>query len=265
MGNDGIARIKHSFEKNDSIKLMTHIISGFPNLDESERIVHAMARAGADLVEVQIPFSDPTADGPVIVGANVDALATGVSTKDVLAMMKRLSHDCDIPILAMTYLNPVFAFGVERFIETIAASGVSGVIIPDCPPEEDLGLIGLSNKARIAFVPLIAPSTSQERMRYLGSVSDSPFVYTVMRLGVTGKKTEVGDDVARYCSTVKKNSGRFVAAGFGIRDRGQVVSLQGMADCAIVGSAVTEAVRKAHDAGTSAAEAASRLVTKLKG
>lgn len=265
MATDGIQRIESAFAKNAGMKLMTHIVGGYPSLDESEKIVRAMSEAGADLIEIQIPFSDPTADGPVIVGANVAARENGVTTRQVLEMSGRLARELDTPILTMTYINPVFAYGVEKFINDIASLGISGVIIPDCPPEEDLGAIAAANKAKIAFVPLVAPSTDDERMKYLGSVSLSPFVYAVMRLGVTGKKTEIGNDTASYCAKVGNLTGKKVAAGFGIRERSQVIELEGKADCAIVGSAVTEAVRLAEEAGKDAAAAAGEMVRKLKG
>lgn len=264
MATNGIEKINKAFTGN-GIKLMTHIVGGYPTLEESEKIVRAMSKAGADIVEVQIPFSDPTADGPVIVGANVDARANGVTTKDVLDMSGRLARELDMPILIMTYINPVFVYGVEKFIKDIASFGISGVIIPDCPPDEDLGIIEACNRAGIAFVPLVAPSTDDERMKYLGSISESPFVYAVMRLGVTGKKTEIGNDISAYCAKVASLTGKKVAAGFGIRDRSQVADLTGKADCAVVGSAVTEAVRRAKETGTDTAKASAEIVNKLKG
>jgi tryptophan synthase alpha chain len=263
MANNGIEKIKAAFAKHGKIKLMTHIIGGFPSLEESEKIVREMIRGGADIVEVQIPFSDPTADGPVISEANVRALATGVSTAEVIEMCGRLAGNASAPILVMTYLNPVHAYGIERFVSDCASKGIAGVIIPDCPPE-DLGLVELCNRAGIAFVPLVAPSTNEARMKYLGSVSDSPFVYAVTRLGVTGKKTDIGSDVGGYCEKVARATGKLVAAGFGIRDREQVKSLEGKAACAIVGSAVTTAVKNAVEANIPADRAAFDFVSSLR-
>jgi tryptophan synthase alpha chain len=261
---NGTQKIEHAFEKNRSIKLMTHIVAGFPSLGDSEAIVRSMASNGADLVEIQIPFSDPTADGPSIVGANTDALATGITTVQAIEMAGRVAQSVDIPILLMSYLNPIFTYGAEKFVDDIRSLGISGVIVPDCPPEENFGLTELCNDARIASVPLVAPMTSPERVSLLSAQSLSPFVYAVMRLGVTGKKTELSKDLSDYLAMVKKQSGRYVAAGFGIRESSQVSALNNFADCAIVGSAVTDCVRLAHDEKRSTADAAGDLVKKLK-
>lgn len=243
---------------------MTHIVAGFPSLAESEAIVRSMAANGADLVEIQIPFSDPTADGPSIVGANTDALATGITTVQTIEMAGKLAQSVDIPILIMSYLNPIFIYGAEKFIDDIRSLGISGIIVPDCPVEEHFGLTELCNDARIASVPLVAPMTTPERVSLLCAQSLSPFVYAVMRLGVTGKKTELSKDLTDYLEMVKKHSGRFVAAGFGIREASQVSALNDFADCAIVGSAVTDCVRLAREEKRSTSDAAGDLVKKFR-
>jgi len=179
-------------------------------------------------------------------------------------MAGRLAQSLDIPILLMSYLNPIFIYGAKRFVDDIRALGIAGIIVPDCPFEENFGLIELCNDARIASVPLVAPMTSPERVRLLCAQTLSPFVYAVMRLGVTGKKTDLSKDLSDYLAMVKNQSGRCVAAGFGIREHAQVAALEGIADCAIVGSAVTDCVRLARDEKRSTAGSAGDLVRQLK-
>ena len=242
---NGIERIEKVFAK-PGIKLMTHVVGGYPDLAMSERVVLAMAKNGADLIEVQLPFSDPSADGPAIVHANYGALAAGVKTSDVLAMIARIRKQTDVPLLVMSYLNPVVAYGEKLIIGEVLEAGADGFIIPDCPAEErESSFIGMCNDASLAFVPLVAPSTSAERMNALASSSRSPFVYAVLRLGVTGRKTELGAEELSYLASVKKNTGRHVAAGFGIGDKGQIDALSSHADCAIIGSEITRRIGRA--------------------
>jgi tryptophan synthase alpha chain len=260
---NGIEKIAKAFQSSKKIKLMTHIVAGFPSLDESERIVKSMADNGADIVEIQIPFSDPTADGPSISGANTVSLANGTTPLQAIDMAGRLAKSAGIPILVMTYINPVFSIGIDRFVSLLAEHEISGVIIADCPFEDDLGLVEKCNSAGIAFVPLIAPGTNPERMKYLAERSASPFVYAVMRLGITGKKTEIGDEGRVYLERVRTNTGKFCAAGFGIRSKDQIDSLEGIADCAVIGSAITDLVRSAHEEGVSPSKEVGIFVKNL--
>lgn len=262
---NGIDKINKAFETPKKIKLMTHIVAGFPSLVESEEIVKAMAANGADIVEIQIPFSDPTADGPSISGANTDALAGGTNPLQAIEMAGRLAASAGIPILIMTYINPVFSFGIDRFISLLSEKGIAGVIIADCPFDDDLGIVEKCNNAGIAFVPLIAPGTSAERMKYLAGLSASPFVYAVMRLGITGRKTDIGNDGKKYLETVKQMTGKYCAAGFGIREKDQIDALAGIADCAVVGSAVTDTVRTAHNNKKSPSEEVGKFIKELIG
>jgi tryptophan synthase alpha chain len=256
----GIERIQKAFSK-PGIKLMTHVVGGYPDLAASENIVLAMAQNGADLIEIQLPFSDPSADGPAIVHANYGALAGGVKTQDVLAMIRRLREKTDVPLLVMSYLNPIVAYGEEKMITDLVSAGGDGFIVPDCPVEErESSFIQKCNDASLAFVPLVAPSTSPERMKELADASRSPFVYAVLRLGVTGRKTELGAEELNYLSSVKTHTGRSVAAGFGISDKSQIDALTGHADCAIIGSEITRRIgRAAEDEKDPAKEIASYM------
>jgi tryptophan synthase alpha chain len=262
----GIDRIARAFIAKSGIKLMAHSVCGYPDGPASERILAALAASGADLIEAQLPFSDPSADGPSIVEANHAALRSGSHSLSCLESLERLRSKTEAPILVMTYLNPVLAFGVDALIERMAASGLDGLIIPDYPDdEEELGLAEKCAAAGLALVPLIAPSTSLERAASLAARSASPFLYAVLRLGVTGRKTELDPSSLERLAALRSLTGKLVAAGFGLRERAQVEALGRGADCAIVGSALVDAARKAILGGDDPAQAVGSLLRSLSG
>jgi tryptophan synthase alpha chain len=256
------------------IKLMTHAVVGYPDMAASSRILAAMASAGADFIETQLPFSDPSADGRSIVEANYGALAAGSSTRTCLETIEglRAATGADVaeraertPILVMSYVNVLYAYGIDEIVARAAASGIDGFIVPDYPDDEsELGLAAKCAEAGLALVPLIAPTTSLERAASLAAASASPFLYAVTRLGVTGRKTELDAEALGRLESLKERTGKRIAAGFGIRERSQVRALQGHADCAIVGSAIVDAIRSATEAGKDPAAAAGELVRSLK-
>ena len=248
----GIERIKKIFSTDKKIKMMTHVVGGYPDMDTCESLIVLMAEKGVDMIEVQLPFSDPTADGPVIVQANHAALRTGITTESVLKMLKRMRKKVDIPLLIMSYINPVYAFGVGEMVRRAVDIGVDGFIVPDCPDdEEELNLPGLCKEKGLAFVPLIAPTTEKERVISITRQSVSPFVYAVLRMGVTGRKTELDEETTTYLKMIKESTDCFVAAGFGIKEKSQLDALVGYADCGIVGSEllrkVNYALEKKHN------------------
>lgn len=246
--------------------LMTHAVCGYPDLARSARILDAMADSKVDLIEAQIPFSDPSADGPAIVEANRAALDAGSTTASCLDMLARLRARTGIPILVMSYLNPLLAFGIGRLVEFMADSGLDGLIVPDCPQDEpEFGLPEAAALHGLAFVPLIAPTTSLERARSLAKSTSSPFVYAVLRLGVTGRTTEIPEALLQRLGQLRSATQRSVAAGFGIGHRSQIESISGHADCAIVGSALLNAYDSAQRAGSDGAKAVAQLIAKLKG
>jgi tryptophan synthase alpha subunit len=263
---NGVDRITRAFTTGGSrIKLMTHAVCGFPDRGRSRRILSEMARSGADIIEAQLPFSDPSADGRLIVEANHAALRAGSKTRDCLDDLAALRKETGIPILIMSYLNPIFAYGAERLIEWAAKEGIDGLIVPDCPDDEvDPPLRSLCAEAGLAFVPLIAPTTSIERARELAKISSSPFLYVVTRLGVTGRKTELDSAGLERLKRLRIESGKFTAAGFGIRERAQIEALEGGADCAIVGSALVDAARNAVAKSADPAEAVGAVIRELR-
>jgi len=263
----GVLRITRAFERDSSrIKLMAHAVVGYPDMAGSARILAAMAAAGADFVEAQLPFSDPSADGKAIVDANSAALAAGSSTEACLRALEGLRRDTEAPILVMSYLNPLLAYGIDALVERAAGSGLDGFIVPDYPDDEgELQLAEKCAAAGLALVPLIAPTTSLERARGLAEASASPFLYVVLRLGVTGRKTELGAAELERLAALRAATGKRLAAGFGIRERAQVEALFGAADCAVVGSALVEAARRAIEGGRDCSRAVGELVSALGG
>ena len=262
----GIDRIKRAFEAREGIKVMAHSVCGYPDMATSGRILEALAASGADFIEAQLPFSDPSADGPSIVAANHSALRAGSHTADCVASLEALRGKTDAPILIMSYLNPLLAFGIDALVEWAERSGLDGFIVPDYPDDEpELDLAGKCAAAGLALVPLIAPTTSLERAAALAVGSASPFLYVVLRLGVTGRKTVLDSASLERLAALKERTGKYVAAGFGIRERSQVKALRGSADCAIAGSVLVDEAREAMDAGKDPAEAVGALLRSFLG
>jgi tryptophan synthase alpha chain len=265
----GIDRITRAFEGEARIRLMAHAVVGYPDMGSSARILAAMAAAGADIVEAQLPFSDPSADGKAIVDANSAALLAGSTTSACLAALEALRGKTGAPILIMSYLNPLLAYGIDALVARMTSVGLDGLIVPDYPDDEpELGLAEKCRAAGLALVPLIAPTTSMERAASLAAASASPLLYVVLRLGVTGRKTELDRGSLERLASLKSATGKRLAAGFGIRERAQVEALAGgaqAADCAVVGSALIDAARRAVEEGRDCAEAVGALVRELSG
>jgi tryptophan synthase alpha chain len=199
-----------------------------------------MARAGADLIELGIPFSDPTAEGPVIQDANLRALRSRVTTDDVFAMVERIRQVCDVPLVIMTYANVVYSYGIERFAARQRELGMGGVILPDVPHEEKEEFDGPFAAAGLDVVSLVAP-TSQERIRSI--VRDARgFLYCVSSLGVTGVRSEITTDIGGMVKLVRENTSIPCAVGFGISTPAQAKQMADLSDGAIVGSAIVRLI-----------------------
>lgn len=213
---------------------------GDPDLDTTERLVRAMAETGADLIELGIPFSDPTAEGPVIQAANVRALAGGVTTDKIFAMVKRLRQDVDTPMVFMTYANVVFSYGAEKFIAACAALGMDGLILPDIPYEEKEEFAPLCRRYGLDLISLVAP-TSDERVAVIAGEARG-FVYIVSSLGVTGVRSQITTDIGGIVRLVRANTRIPCAVGFGISTPAQAAEMAALSDGAIVGSAIVKLV-----------------------
>ena len=211
---------------------------GDPSLEVTEQLIYAMEEAGADLIELGIPFSDPTAEGPVIQAANVRALSGGVTTDKIFDMVKRLRQNTKIPMVFMTYANVVFSYGTERFIQKAASLGMDGLILPDVPFEEKEEFDSVCKKYGLDLIPLIAP-TSHERITQIAKEAEG-FVYCVSSLGVTGMRSAITTDIGAMVQLVKAAKDIPCAVGFGISTPEQAAAMAAKSDGAIVGSAIVK-------------------------
>lgn len=234
--------IRKKLEQKDLL-LMTHIVLGYPNFDDSLRVVEDMVNAGVDLMELQIPFSEPMADGPVILKANAEALKAGATVEKSMEVAERIVREFDIPFLFMTYYNILHCYGVEAFVERCSKIGIQGCIIPDLPPAEGQDYIDAMNAEKMSPVHIFTPNTPDERMRFL-SDSSAGFIYSVARKGVTGKDTAFSDDLTDYLARCRANTNLPLAVGFGVKTREDLDFLRGKADIAVVGSETIRIVEK---------------------
>ncbi len=218
------------------------VTCGDPSLEVTEQLVYAMEEAGADLIELGIPFSDPTAEGPVIQAANVRALAGGVTTDSIFEMAERIRAKSDIPMVFMTYANVVFSYGTERFAQRAAEIGMNGMILPDVPFEEKAEFDTVCRKYGLEFISLIAP-TSHDRISMIAKEA-SGFVYCVSSLGVTGMRSDITTDIGAMVSLVKQANDIPCAVGFGISTPQQAADMAAESDGAIVGSAIVKLCEK---------------------
>jgi len=222
---------------------MTHIVLGYPSFEDSFRIIEAMVEGGVDLMELQIPFSEPIADGPVILRANQKALQAGATVEGCLELARRVTECFDISFLVMTYYNIVFKFGVDRFVTAMAERDLRGAIIPDLPPEEGREFLDAMREHDLAPVLIFSPLTPIERMQYLSTFARG-FVYCVARKGVTGATTTFSEDLGRYLSRCRKATSLPLALGFGIKEKADIDFLKGKADIAVIGTQTIRIVEK---------------------
>ncbi len=221
--------------KTKDILLMTHIVIGYPSLDKSMEIVEQMVEAGVDLMELQIPFSEPMADGPVILKANQKSLESGVTVKECLEFAKKVTERFNIPFLFMTYYNILYKYGVKMFVEDMARIGIKGAIVPDLPPEEGAEYAEEMKNLDLCPIYIFSPTTTDARMKYLSSWGEG-LIYCMARKGVTGKETNFSDDLNEYIERCRTNTDLPIAVGFGVKDKADVDYLKGKADIAVIGS-----------------------------
>ena len=217
------------------ILLMTHTVLGYPDFDTSYKVIAAMVEAGVDLMELQIPFSEPIADGPVILRANQEALAHGATVQRCVEFAATVAADFDIPFLFMSYYNILFKFGLERFTQMMQANGLRGAIVPDLPPEEADDYMQAMQTHRLDPIYIFSPTSSPERLRLIADQA-SGFVYCVARKGVTGRQTSFTSELDAYLSECRQATTLPLALGFGVKTREDVTFLEGKVDIAVVGS-----------------------------
>lgn len=218
------------------------ITCGDPNLATTAAAVRAAVKNGADLVELGIPFSDPTAEGPTIQGANLRALSGGVRTDQIFDLVRELRTDVMVPMVFMTYANVVFSYGAEKFISTCREIGIDGLILPDLPFEEKGEFLPICRKNGVDLISLIAP-TSQKRISMIAREAEG-FLYIVSSLGVTGTRSEITTDLASIVKVVRENTDIPCAIGFGISTPEQAARMASISDGAIVGSAIIKILEK---------------------
>ncbi|MDO4620401.1 MAG: tryptophan synthase subunit alpha [Lachnospiraceae bacterium] len=236
-----MSKIQAVFEKGKAF--IPFITCGDPDLETTKKLVISMAENGADIIELGIPFSDPTAEGPVIQGANIRALSHGVTTDQVFGMVKELRACIETPLVFMTYANVVFSYGTERFVRQMAECGMDGLILPDVPFEEKHEFLDVCDLYGIDFISLVAP-TSENRMIKIAKEARG-FLYVVSSLGVTGTRSEIKTDLQGMINTIKSaNPDLPCAIGFGISTPEQVEKMSRIADGAIVGSAIVKLIGK---------------------
>ena len=230
-------------KKRKRVGLMTHVVVGYPDLDTTIALVKTMAEAGADFVELQIPFSDPLADGSTIMLACEKSLARGTRVRDAFTVAKKLSGEVTVPLLFMAYYNTVFKYGVSKFCKDSALAGISGLIVPDMPLEEEV-YEHLSEHAKengLYLIRVVAPVSTEARLRKNARVAEG-FVYCSARQGITGAKKELAPDLADYLKKARNFLSVPLAVGFGISKTEHVRQIAKYADIAVVGSAVIDVI-----------------------
>ena len=235
-----MSNVKKAFENGKAF--IPFITCGDPDLETTAAVVRAAVNHGADLIELGIPFSDPTAEGPVIQGANLRALEGGVTTDKIFDMVKALRRDVTVPMVFMTYANVVFSYGAEKFIKTCHEIGMDGLILPDLPFEEKEEFAPLCRRYGIDLISLIAP-TSDNRIAMIAKEAEG-FLYIVSSLGVTGTRKEITTDLESMVRVVRENTDIPCAIGFGISTLEQARKMAAVSDGAIVGSAIIKMIER---------------------
>lgn len=224
------------FDTEAEVRIMTHVVAGFPDLHTTRELIRTMAACGVSCIEIQIPFSDPLADGPTIMKANQHALDNGVTPEDCFRLAKELSKEVDVPLLFMTYANIPHAMGVENFVRRSAEAGVKGLIIPDLTFDEE-NYAPVAREHGLCPIQVLSPTMRDDRLREILSHGHG-FVYTTLKTGITGAGTSVAEEGIDFVNRVKEISNLPVAAGFGISAPEHVRQVMKVADMAVIGSHV---------------------------
>ncbi|MDR2134383.1 MAG: tryptophan synthase subunit alpha [Treponema sp.] len=257
-----MSNIGRAFRRADGKKrgaFIGFVTGGDPDIGKSEEFILGMAGAGADLIEIGIPFSDPIAEGPVIQEANIRALSAGATVEKMFGLVERVREKTAVPLVFLTYLNPVFRYGYDAFFRRGRQAGLDGIVIPDLPFEEQPELREIAAKHGIDLVSLIAP-TSEARIKEIARAA-AGFIYVVSSMGVTGIRSEIKTDLASIIAAVRSVTDIPVAVGFGIHTPAQAAEMAKIADGVIVGSAI---VKIAAEYGENAAPHISRYVKEMK-
>ena len=234
--------------KDRKILLMTHLVLGYPSFEVNREVIRQMVENGVDLIEMQIPFSEPMADGPMILKANQESIARGAKVGQCLEFAKEMTAEFHIPFLFMTYYNILYKYGLEEFINRAYDINIQGFIVPDLPPEEGREYIEQLKSRNMAPIQIFAPTSTEERMQQLAQ-NGAGFIYCVARRGVTGRKTDFDQDFNEYIARCRSATSLPLAVGFGIRSKDDIDYLTGKADIAVIG---TETIRLVDAMGADA-------------
>jgi len=246
-----MGRIESTFARlrgNRGKALITYLMAGDPSLQQTGRLVLEMEKAGADLIELGVPFSDPMADGPVIQQAAGRALKKGVTLRKVIALVRDLRKKTDIPLILMTYYNPILRYGEEAFVRETREAGVDGVIVPDLTPEEAGGFVELCRPAGLDTIFLLAPTSTDDRIGVVAGAS-SGFIYYVSMTGITGARLMVDKGIGRHIRKINKASGLPVAVGFGVSTPEEAAAMGRLGEGVIVGSAIVKRIHTKEPLG----------------
>ena len=248
--------------KTGETALVVYLTAGDPDRTASLEYISAAAEGGADIIEVGIPFSDPTADGPTIQSASGRALAAGTTVREVFSLVSSFRKRCDTPVVLFGYYNPIFRYGVDPFCRDAGRAGADGVLVVDLPAEEAKEMVSSAKQAGLNWIPLAAPTSGRDRIRRASEIG-SGFLYMISVTGITGVRKSLPPGIARWAETVRKESRLPVAIGFGISTPAMARSASRHADAVVVGSACVRIVER-HGAGRAGPVAMRRFVRALK-
>jgi tryptophan synthase alpha chain len=241
-----IKRVFTRLRKTQAKALIPYIMAGYPSLEDTRRLVSELEEAGADIIELGIPFTDPLADGPTIQRASEEALKQGVTLRKVLSMVREIRKVSQIPLVLMTYFNPVFKYGTDAFVQDAAGSGANGVIIPDLIPDEAGDFMKYARKNSLDTIFLLAPTSTKERIQKVVKAS-SGFIYYVSITGITGAQLLMDKAMKDTLSIIKETTRKPIAVGFGISSPEEAASVSQLADGVIVGSAIVKLISQGRD------------------
>jgi tryptophan synthase alpha chain len=244
-----MGRISQTFERLQNVHeraLIPYVIAGDPDLEVTKTLVREMVRRGGDIVEIGVPFSDPLADGPIIQRASQRALQGGTTLRKILRTVRQLRQDVDLPLVLMTYYNPVFRYGEEAFVAEALDAGIDGIIVPDLPPEEAQRLMALTADTALDLIFLAAPTSSSARLALISEVS-SGFIYYVSRMGTTGVRDQLADDLRLMLERLRAATSKPIAVGFGVSTPEHVRLVAECADGVVVASAILQMLENLRD------------------
>src|SRR6202041_727157 len=253
-----IARCFAELSRRGELGLVAYITAGDPSLDATEKIVLAAAEAGADVIELGVPFSDPVADGPTIQRASDRAVRNGTTLADVIHLVRKIRAHSEVPLVLFSYFNPILQMGLEKFAAAAAAAGADGVLATDLTPEEAVDYRATLQAHRLDTIFLAAPTSTDARLAQIGAAS-SGFLYVISRAGVTGERAELPAELPALIRRARKFTTLPIAVGFGISLPTHVTVLGGIADAAVVGSALMSEIEKATTPENAAAAVAERI------